>query len=80
MKLATLRNGHRDGALIVVSKDNTRFVRAEDVAPSLQAALDAWEEVRPELEVLSARLEAGELPGEPLDLSQLSAPLPRAYE
>ena len=38
MKLATLRNGARDGMLAVVSRDLTRYVAAEPVAPTLQAA------------------------------------------
>ena len=42
MKLATLRDGSRDGQLAVVSKDLTRFLDAGTIAPTLQAALDDW--------------------------------------
>ncbi len=42
MKLATLRDGTRDGALVVVRRDGAAFARAHDVARTLQAALDAW--------------------------------------
>jgi hypothetical protein len=42
MRLATLRDGTRDGALIVVGPDGDRFLRPDDVAPTLQAALDEW--------------------------------------
>jgi len=80
MKLATLRDGTRDGALVVVRRDGTAFARAHDVARTLQAALDAWEATEPGLRALSERLEAGKIEGEPLDVSQLHAPLPRAYE
>jgi len=80
MKLATLRDGTRDGALLVVRRDGTAFVRAHEVARTLQAALDAWEETEPALRALSQRLDSGALQGEPLDVRQLHAPLPRAYE
>jgi fumarylacetoacetate (FAA) hydrolase len=80
MKLATLRDGTRDGALVVVRRDGTAFARAHDVARTLQAALDAWEATEPGLRALSERLEAGKTEGEPLDVRQLHAPLPRAYE
>src|SRR5215468_681558 len=80
MKLATLRDGTRDGALVVVRRDGTAFARAHDVARTLQVALDAWEATEPGLRALFERLEAGKIEGEPLDVHQLHAPLPRAYE
>lgn len=80
MKLATLRNGTRDGTLVVVRSDAQRYAVADGIAPHLQAALDGWDETRPQLEQLAARLEAGETGGEPLDISRLHSPLPRAYE
>jgi fumarylacetoacetate (FAA) hydrolase len=80
MKLATLRDGTRDGALVVVRHDGTAFLRAHDVARTLQAALDAWSSTEPGLRALAERLDSGALPGEPLDVRQLHAPLPRAYE
>jgi fumarylacetoacetate (FAA) hydrolase len=80
MKLATLRDGTRDGALVVVRKDGASFTRAHDVARTLQAALDAWEATEPGLRSLAQRLDSGALDGEPLDVRQLHAPLPRAYE
>ena len=79
MKLATLRNGTRDGALIVVSRRGDRFVRATSVAPTLQAALDEWERA-PLLQALSDALNADGAGGEPLNPRDLEAPLPRAYE
>jgi fumarylacetoacetate (FAA) hydrolase len=79
MKLATLRDGSRDGALVVVRRDGTAFARAAGVAPTLQAALDDWERTSTALRALAAKLEAGE-GGEPLEVTALAAPLPRAYE
>jgi fumarylacetoacetate (FAA) hydrolase len=80
MKLATLRDGTRDGALVVVRRDNSAFVPAEGIAPTLQAALDDWENAEPRLRALSGELEAGTVEARPLDVEQVHAPLPRAYE
>jgi fumarylacetoacetate (FAA) hydrolase len=77
--LATLRDGTRDGALVVVGPDGTRCARAAAVAPTLQAALDHWERAAPGLAALAERLAAG-APGEALDPRRLAPPLPRAYE
>ncbi|APR87154.1 Fumarylacetoacetate hydrolase family protein [Minicystis rosea] len=80
MKLGTLRDGTRDGALVVVSRDLSRFVRAAAITPTLQAALDDWARAEPALRALAERLEAGAITGEPFDPRAMSAPLPRAYE
>ena len=47
MKLATLRDGTRDGTLIVVSRDLKHAVKADHVAPTLQDALDDWNYLSP---------------------------------
>jgi fumarylacetoacetate (FAA) hydrolase len=80
MRLATLTDGTRDGALVVVARAGSRAASARDVAPSLQSALDGWERARPGLEALAERLERDPAFGEPLDVTKLLAPLPRAYE
>lgn len=80
MRLATVRDGSRDGALIVVASDGTRYAPASAVAPSLQAALDTWATSSPLLLTLSKQLDEGFVPSERLDPSALLAPLPRAYE
>lgn len=80
MKLATLRNGTRDGSLLVVKKDLSAWTSAAHLAPTLQAALDAWDVVAPKLLALAAELEAGTVQSEPYDVTKLLAPLPRAYE
>jgi len=80
MKLGTLRNSSRDGTLVVVRRDNQLFTSAADAAPTLQAALDDWERVEPLLRALAARLERGEIAGEPVDAALFAPPLPRAYE
>ncbi len=80
MKLATLRDGTRDGALVVVRPDGRAFTPAREVARTLQAALDSWETTSPRLRTLSEALASGSIRGEPLDIHRLAAPLPRAYE
>ncbi len=77
MKLASLRHG-RDGHLVVVSRDLRRYVDANEVAPTLQAALDDWAYAKPALEELAQRVEAGE--GEAFDEASCASPLPRAYQ
>ena len=81
MKLASLKEGGRDGTLIVVSRDLKQAVTAIHIARTLQAALDDWSNVAPRLNALSEALNAGEVVGAfALDMSALAAPLPRAYE
>ena len=78
MKLASLKHG-RDGQLIVVSKDLSRYVSAESVAPTMQAALDNWAQTEPKLKAIYNDLEKGTLKSEPFDPNKCDAPLPRSY-
>ena len=81
MKLGSLKEGGRDGTLIVVSRDLSRGVRATGVAPTLQQALEDWSNVAPRLNALYDALNAGTAGGAfDINLQQLAAPLPRAYE
>jgi fumarylacetoacetate (FAA) hydrolase len=80
MRLSTLRDGSRDGSLVVVDRSGRRAARVPGVAATLQAALDDWARAEPALRSVSARLESGELAGEPFDPRAALAPLPRAYE
>ena len=80
MRLATVRDGSRDGALIVVDRAARRMVRAAGVAPTMQAALDDWARAEPGLRALAAALDGGMAAAEALDVGALAAPLPRAYE
>jgi fumarylacetoacetate (FAA) hydrolase len=78
MKLATLKGG-RDGRLVVVSRDLSRYLDASGVAATLQAALDDWTIARPQLEALAAELEAAS-EDDAFDQSNCASPLPRAYQ
>ena len=80
MKLATLKDGTRDGRLLVVSRDLSRYVEAPDQWPRLQLALDHWQQAEKELIAVYEQLQADSHSGKPLDLHQLAAPLPRAYQ
>jgi len=80
VKLASLRNGTRDGQLLVVSRDLTRAVPVPHVAPHLQAALDDWRRIAPRLEQVALDLEDGRAPGSfAFQSTQVLAPLPRAH-
>lgn len=80
MKLATLRDGTRDGALAVVSARGDRYASAASIARTLQAALDDWDRAAPRLAELSRAIGAETERTEPLDRARLLPPLPRAYE
>ncbi len=79
MKLASLKSG-RDGRLIVVSRDLSRFADASAVAPTLQAALDDWDAALPRLTEIADGLESGRLAHQPFDPAKCASPLPRAYQ
>ncbi len=79
MRLATMKDGSRDGSLIVVAKSGASFASARSVAATLQAALDDWTHVAPRLRELAEALERGS-GAQPLQDVELMAPLPRAYE
>ena len=81
MKLATLREGGRDGTLIVVSRDLSRAVRADGLAATLQWALENWSDVAGALAELSSALNDNRAEGSfDLDVAALASPLPRAYQ
>ncbi len=79
MKLATLRDGSRDGRLVVVRHDGAAAAPCE-AWRTLQGALDEWHAAEPALRAVAARLDSGQLDGLPVDFARLAAPLPRAYE
>ena len=85
MKLGTLKDGTRDGALVVVSRDLRHGMPAGGIAPTLQAALDDWDYIAPQLETLYEDLNRSQQAGlSPrafeADFSGFSAPLARAYQ
>jgi fumarylacetoacetate (FAA) hydrolase len=79
MKVGTLKGG-RDGRLVVVSRDLAWCADAGHIAPTLQAALDDWERLAPQLELLATDLEHGTIPRERFHEREALAPLPRAFQ
>jgi fumarylacetoacetate (FAA) hydrolase len=81
MKLATLRDGSRDGRLVVVSRDLKHYVHVPKISVTLQHALDNWDLVEPRLREVYAALNAGDAPSaQPFDETLCHSPLPRAYQ
>src|ERR1700680_889230 len=81
MKLATLKDGSRNGTLALVSRDLARAIAVPEIAPTLQAALDEWGVVAPHLEKLYAQLNEGKTArAVAFDPGQAHSPLPRAYQ
>jgi fumarylacetoacetate (FAA) hydrolase len=80
MKLATLRDGSRDGRLLVVRRDGEAGAPSPEAWPTLQRALDDWNAAEPALRAIADQLDRGALDGATIDPNRLGAPLPRAYE
>ncbi|MBZ0238947.1 MAG: fumarylacetoacetate hydrolase family protein [Deltaproteobacteria bacterium] len=80
MKLATLRDGSRDGRLLVVRSDGQAAAPAPSPWRTMQAALDDWDAALPELRARAAELDGHLLEGITVEPERLMAPLPRAYE
>jgi fumarylacetoacetate (FAA) hydrolase len=80
MKLATLRAGGADGTLVLVDRAFRFVKRVEEIAPTLQAALDGWPTVAPRLQAAADAM--AETDGDALryDPDLLHSPLPRAYQ
>ncbi len=79
MKLGSLEQG-RDGRLVVVSHDLAWCADATHIAPTMQAALDDWERIAPQLELLATDLAHGVIPDVRFHEREALAPLPRAYQ
>ncbi len=81
MKLATYKDGSRDGQLIVVSRDLSTAHYATGIASKLQGVLDDWNFMSPQLQDLYETLNNGKARHAfPFEPAQCMAPLPRAYQ
>jgi fumarylacetoacetate (FAA) hydrolase len=79
MKLATIKDGSRDGQLAVVARDLKTAHMADAIAPTLQAALDDWAFISPQLDALYHQLNGGQARRAfDFDPAACMAPLPRA--
>lgn len=79
MKLASVKQG-RDGQLMVVNNALTKMASVHFIAPTLQYALDNWDQVSAKLQERFNQLESGKLEGEDYDPALLASPLPRAFQ
>ncbi len=80
MKLASLKQGGRDGTLIVVDRNLTRYTLVPDIAATLQQALENWVELAPELHNRYQALNNNSISSQAIIFEKLAAPLPRAYQ
>jgi len=80
MKLATLRDGTRDGQLVVVSRDLSRCVPVANITKTMQGALDDWDAVAPVIDKIYRELNANPAMGSAFDQNKALSPLPRAFE
>lgn len=86
MRLASLKEGGRDGTLVVVSRDLKRAVKVPEIARTMQQALDNWQRVEPDLRRAYKRLHEIQFDSIgagrkfDLDIGKLAAPLPRSYQ
>lgn len=80
MKLATLKDGSRDGQLVVVNRALSKAVKVTEIAKTMQFALDNWTEIQPKLEQVFADLQNDKLSNAfAFDVNTAMAPIPRAY-
>lgn len=81
MKLATYRDGTRDGQLVIVSSELDRATFVQDIARTMQDALDRWDQVEQDLRFRATQLDESRIAGAfPFQPEMCMAPLPRAYQ
>ena len=80
MKFASLKNGHRDGQLVLVSRDLKTCIAIPEIAATLQALLDNWDALAPNAEAVYKDLNEGKLAAAAFDETRCLSPLPRAYQ
>ena len=80
MKLASLKEGGRDGTLVVVNRDMTKAVKVPEIARTLQSAMDEWAEIEPKLSDIYDQLQNNKV-NNSFDFNpvEVAAPLPRSY-
>ncbi|HET7588391.1 MAG TPA: fumarylacetoacetate hydrolase family protein [Gammaproteobacteria bacterium] len=81
MKLATLKEGGRDGTLVVVDRELQHYAAVPEIAPTLQDAVERWDETEGLLRAVYEDLNQRKARGaRPLQPEMLASPLPRAYQ
>lgn len=80
MKLGTLKSDHYDGTLVVVSQDNSKYVKVPDIAPSFREAIENWANTKDRLAKTYEDLNSGSIEGEAMNESLFHSPLPRTFQ
>lgn len=80
MRLATVANGTPDGQLVVISDGGQRCIPVTQIAPTLQAALERWDEAAPLLRSVAQWLQDDSSSGWAVSEVAFAAPLPRAWQ
>jgi len=80
MKLGTLKSKNLDGEFVVISQDNTRYVKVPDIAPHFRRAIENWSECKDKLLKVYEGLNGGAIKGLPMDENLFHSPLPRTFQ
>jgi fumarylacetoacetate (FAA) hydrolase len=80
MKLASLKSGGRDGALVVLDRNLKRAINVTRIAPTLQYAVEHWPAIRGTLQKLSDDVNVGSSESFEIDIPELASPLPRSFQ
>ena len=80
MKLATLKNGSQDGQLVLVTKDLSKYTLVNNIAGTMQYALDNWGKLVDDLKDVAINLENAKLETFEFHQSDAHSPLPRSYQ
>ncbi|MCW2311106.1 fumarylacetoacetate hydrolase family protein [Rhodoferax antarcticus] len=81
MKLATLKQGGRDGTLVVVNRALSHCRAVPAIARTLQQALDDWEACEPQLRQVYEALNSDAFTApDVFEPEKCHSPLPRAYQ
>ncbi len=80
MKLGTLKDKSWDGALVVVSRDNSQYVKVPEIASSFREAIEDWANLKDRIAKVYEDLNSGAISGEPMDEKLFHSPLPRTFQ
>lgn len=80
MKMGTLKSKTYDGTLVVVSKDNSRFVEVPEISESFREAIEDWANCNDRLNKVYDELNTGKIEGKPVDEKLFHSPMPRTFQ
>jgi fumarylacetoacetate (FAA) hydrolase len=80
MKLGTLKSDHFDGTLVIVSRDNSKYIEVPEISDNFRVAIEDWANCKDRLKKVFDDLNSGKLSGKPMDESLFHSPLPRTFQ